>query len=134
MTEIQSKYVLIVDDNADAREILTKVLSTAGYSVLIAVDGAQAAAMLSDFTPDAIILDLMMPRMSGFELLTRLHNNPRTRAVPVIVMSAYLSAGEDHILKLPGVTRIMPKAGFRIPDLLKTVGELAPLTRYKEVA
>jgi CheY-like chemotaxis protein len=123
MTETE-KYILIVDDNEDAQQILGKVLTSAGYRTAAAGDGRDAELRIEAETPDLILLDLMMPRMSGFELLTRLRANVLLREIPVVVMSAYLSTGNDDILTLQGVTRILPKASFRIPVLLSTIGEL----------
>jgi CheY-like chemotaxis protein len=64
--------VLVVDDDADARELISLVLSQAGYDVEDAADGFGALAKVSHFRPDAVVTDLRMPGMSGVELLQRI--------------------------------------------------------------
>lgn len=117
-------YILVVDDNEDARAILTKVLVSAGYSAVTAVSGKDALECIEAEQPSLILLDLMMPEMSGFEMLTRLREDPIARSIPVIVLSAYLSGGDDGILRLPGVVRIIPKGRFRITELLGAVRDV----------
>jgi two-component system sensor histidine kinase/response regulator len=79
--------VLVVDDDRLNRSLLSTNLRGLGYAVETAEDGAQALAMLQRACYDAILLDLVMPGMDGFEVLTRLKEDPATRAIPVIVIS-----------------------------------------------
>jgi serine phosphatase RsbU (regulator of sigma subunit)/DNA-binding response OmpR family regulator/anti-sigma regulatory factor (Ser/Thr protein kinase) len=84
--------VLVVDDNADMREYVAGLLAR-HYRVETAVDGIDALAVVDRFVPDLVITDVMMPRLDGFGLLQRLHADPRTLGVPVIMLSA--RAGEE---------------------------------------
>jgi signal transduction histidine kinase/CheY-like chemotaxis protein len=81
------KRILIVDDNADLRAYLVRVLG-AHWQVSTAADGAQALEMTRRDRPDLIVTDVMMPHMDGFELVRRLRADPRTRELPVIVLTA----------------------------------------------
>ena len=85
--------VLVADDNADMREYVGRLLRQHGWTVRTATDGAAAlAAALAD-RPDLILTDVMMPNLDGFELLRALRQDPRTRAIPVVMLSA--RAGEE---------------------------------------
>jgi CheY-like chemotaxis protein len=83
-------YLLLVEDNDDFREWLTMAvhLTCSGYTVFSAPNGFKALKMLETVRPDAILLDLHMPRMDGFEFRRRQLADPRFASIPVIVMSA----------------------------------------------
>jgi two-component system nitrogen regulation response regulator NtrX len=81
------KTVLIVDDELAIRETLEQILSYEGYEVLKAASGAEALQMVEKKEPDAILLDVKMPRMDGFEVLQKL--SPEGKPVPVIVISGH---------------------------------------------
>lgn len=85
-------YVLLADDNSDMREYVRRLLS-ARYEVRAVGDGEAALAQAQERVPDLVLTDIMMPRLDGFGLLRALRTNPRTSAVPVIVISA--RAGEE---------------------------------------
>jgi serine phosphatase RsbU (regulator of sigma subunit) len=87
--ELTGARLLVVDDNPDNREMLSRRLKRLGYNnVLIAVDGEEALAMNSEAAFDAILLDVMMPRKSGIEVLEQLRNENRLEETPVIMISA----------------------------------------------
>ena len=79
--------VLVVDDDSDHREMLRAMLELKGFSVLEAGDAAQALLAAAKSRPDLILSDVAMPRMSGLALCRKLKKDPRTRGVPVILMS-----------------------------------------------
>jgi CheY-like chemotaxis protein len=80
--------ILVVEDHADLREMLTVLLESEGFGVRTAVNGAEALARLEEGRPALILLDLMMPVMSGDEFRQRQLADPRYRDVPVICMTA----------------------------------------------
>jgi CheY-like chemotaxis protein len=80
--------VLVVEDHADLREMLAVLLESEGYDVQTARNGVEALSSLSQTRPSVILLDLMMPVMSGDEFRERQLADPRYRDVPVICMSA----------------------------------------------
>jgi DNA-binding response OmpR family regulator len=80
--------VLVVDDNEDNRAILERRLVRQGYAVECAEDGSRALKMLEDRPCDLVLLDIMMPEVDGYEVLQRVKANPRTRDIPVIMISA----------------------------------------------
>lgn len=80
--------ILVVDDDTDCRELLAELLSHQGYTVVCASNGREALDCIHSSAPGLMILDLMMPIMSGWELLERQKSDPRLEALPVVVMTA----------------------------------------------
>lgn len=91
-----SEKVLIVDDSAVNRKLLHQILHKAGYDVAEAVDGEDALEQVSAFGPDLILLDVMMPKMDGYQVCSLLKGNSETEDIPVIFLSA-MSGTEDKI-------------------------------------
>jgi CheY-like chemotaxis protein len=92
--------ILVVDDDRDVRETVAAVLDGEGYRVRCAENGAQALAMLHGTKPSAIILDLMMPVMNGWELLQIVRDDRDLRGIPIVVLSAMRAPFEmPHLAK-----------------------------------
>ena len=91
--------VLIVDDDCDIREGLSNALAGEGYAVCEAVDGEDALALLTTMAihPHLMLLDIMMPKMNGLELLAALALRPEFDALPVVVVSAYRALGMARV-------------------------------------
>jgi sigma-B regulation protein RsbU (phosphoserine phosphatase) len=81
-------HILVVDDNEDNREVLVRLLQRQGHSIALAENGQQAMELISQSRFDLVLLDIMMPVMDGFEVLTRLNEDGTLRNLPVIVVSA----------------------------------------------
>lgn len=88
--------LLVVDDNEDNRTLVTRLLERAGYEVLSASDGAEALEHVKTQRPDLVLLDVMMPVMDGVEACHRLKDDPDTRLIPVVMMTA-LGQVEDRV-------------------------------------
>ena len=111
--DLAASTILIVDDNAQNRELLEAYLEPLGCTLESAGDGVEAMARLGDADralPDLVLLDVMMPRMSGFEVCERIREDPRTRALPVMMVTALnelgdlergVEAGTDDFLSKP---------------------------------
>lgn len=91
----QGETILVVDDNAEFRELLHLMLTKGGYQPLLADGAVLAQEMLEENTPALIVLDIMMPGRSGFDLLENLRWEPRFKDIPVIVLSA-MSLNEEE--------------------------------------
>jgi DNA-binding response OmpR family regulator len=91
------RTVLIVDDNVDSLMILRTILEAQAFTVLIAESGADALAQLAIATPDVILLDVMMPQISGLEVLQRVKASPATAHIPVIMVTAKMQ-DEDVLI------------------------------------
>jgi CheY-like chemotaxis protein len=106
--------VLVVEDDDGIGESLVELLELEGYEVRWARDGVDGLALMHERRPDLILLDLLMPRMDGFQFRTVQKSEPEYRDVPVIILSAHARADEvdaaDFVQK-----------PFDIPALLSTV-------------
>ncbi len=80
--------VLVVEDQSDAREMLSHYLELCGYSVQRACDGMEAIDVARRDHPNVILMDLMMPRMDGWEATRQLKSDDRTKSIPVVAVSA----------------------------------------------
>jgi CheY-like chemotaxis protein len=83
------KRVVVADDDKEIREIVSFVLHRYGLEVDAVANGQQLQQILGTYVPDIIILDVMMPGMDGYRICADLRNDPRTRHIPVIVMTAH---------------------------------------------
>lgn len=82
------RRVLVVEDDEVIRSVLVELLEFEGYEVRSAVDGREALTIVDEWRPDSIVLDLMMPRMDGWQFREEQRKRPEIRDVPVIVLSA----------------------------------------------
>jgi two-component system response regulator VicR len=112
--------ILVADDDDTILGLVAYLLEDEGYRVLRASDGAEALACAQREAPDLVLTDIMMPRMTGVELLARLRAAPAL-AVPVILMSAVTRAPNP----LPPRTAFLPKP-FELAALLELVSRLLP--------
>jgi CheY-like chemotaxis protein len=88
------KKILYVEDNEDNVYVLKSRLARAGYTVLIAVDGAQGVTMAVAEQPNLILMDLSLPVLDGWEATRRIKAAPETRHIPVIALTAHAMAGD----------------------------------------
>jgi twitching motility two-component system response regulator PilH len=84
--------VLVVEDSITQREMITDLLKGSGLQVTVAGDGLEALEQIQDSRPDLVVLDIVMPRMNGYEVCRRLKADPNTQDVPVVMCS---SKGEE---------------------------------------
>lgn len=115
-TSDRKPALLVVDDDPDIREVLQLVLASRGYEVALAEDGLDALEKLREIRPCLILLDLMMPRMSGFDFLEERSRRAELASIPVVVVSAY----DDLATPLEGVAAVVPKPA-QLQKLLGTV-------------
>ena len=91
---IADSTVLVVDDNEQNLELLVAYLDNLECQVITAVDGVEALEQVAKHHPDLVLLDVMMPRMSGFEVCRKLKSDPETRQVPIIMVTALNELGD----------------------------------------
>lgn len=95
---IKGARVLVVDDDPDSRELLMNNIEGMGAKVIPCEDGEKALRMAVDYKPDLITLDLMMPGIDGWEVLSRLRDNPETRHIPVVIISIVANRRQAMVL------------------------------------
>jgi DNA-binding response OmpR family regulator len=118
-----SKTILIVDDEAYIVTSLEYVMQSAGFEVAVAYDGVEALEKVAETVPDLVILDLMMPKLDGFEVCEKIRENPLWKDIRIIILTAKgrdierkkgMSLGADDYMTKPFSTR----------DILNRVKEL----------
>ena len=112
--------VLIVDDEPDALQLFRRMLGAAhqGYRVLLARDGQEALRVVHERRPDAILLDLVMPNMDGFQLLALREKDGALRDIPIIVVSAQDPAGQPVVSSTLAITH---RGGLSARQLLTSI-------------
>ena len=107
--QITGPVVLIADDSADARDLYREYLETHGFRVLTAVDGEDALRTAKQEWPAAIVMDLAMPRMDGWEAIRRLRADPITADIPIVAVSAYAFGREPIAARDAGADMCLSK-------------------------
>ena len=102
--------VLVVDDSRLSRETAARMLAAAGYHPVTAEDGWEAWEMLGERRFDAVVTDLEMPRVDGFELITRIRREPTLRGLPIVVLSSRTSRATRQRAVEAGANAVLPKA------------------------
>jgi len=128
---MRKPLILVVDDEPGNRGLLRKILEAAGYEVSEASDGEEALSALAFAVPDLVLLDALMPNLDGYGVCERLKGNPRTKLIPVVMLT---SLGElpDKLRAVDlGVDDFLTKP-FQVPELLARVRSLISLKRYTD--
>ena len=142
--------VLVVDDNQQNLELLLAYLEDMDCETVPASDGPQALKILAENPPDLILLDVMMPKMSGFEVCRRIKNDPKTADIPIIMVTALnefgdiergIDSGTDDFLskpvnKLELITRVktMLKLKHLTDKLERTLAYLSEIEKQAQTA
>lgn len=103
------KTVLIVEDEPDTAEMLSEMMRLSGYAALQAYGGRSALAMLQSTPPDAIILDVTLPDISGLEVLTAIRRDPRFETLPVVLVSGNSRPSDIQAGIVAGASRYLTK-------------------------
>lgn len=120
--------ILVADDSPNIREILKISLEGDGYTVVLAEDGEQALAMVARENPDLLIMDVMMPKVNGFQVCRRVKTDRSTHDVPVIMLTAKSAQQDVFWGKDCGADEYMTKP-FSTKELVKTIERLLQIRR-----
>jgi two-component system, OmpR family, alkaline phosphatase synthesis response regulator PhoP len=123
--------VLIADDTPQSAELLEAYLSGTDYELAVAADGEETLARVADWQPDLILLDIMMPKISGFEVCKRLKANPATRDIAVIMVTALDQASDIERAVDAGTNDFLSKP-INKTELLLRVRNLLKSRQYKQ--
>jgi CheY-like chemotaxis protein len=119
--EANPRRVLIVDDNADQGKPLALILRHCGYDAQFVTSGQAALLRLREQVPGLLIVDLMMPGMTGIEVLRQVRTDPRTRDVPVVIYSACSDEKEIARARREGANDYWIKVATRIEEIRQRV-------------
>jgi CheY-like chemotaxis protein len=122
----ESARVLVVDDNVQAMELVGTALEAEGYRVMRAYSGVEAIDVARNARPDILILDLIMPEVSAFEVARALRELEHTAHIPILVLTAKDLTVEDRARLNGAVSKILAKASFSRSELLAEMRRALP--------
>ncbi|MFH1771199.1 MAG: response regulator [Candidatus Omnitrophota bacterium] len=120
--------ILVIDDDPDIVEVLRARLEANDYSVLSASDGEDGLIKIRQEAPDLVVLDIIMPRMDGFNLVKEIKANKETRDIPIIILTAKDKMRD--LFEMEGVSEYMVKP-FKTEELLEKIKSL--LIKQKKI-
>ncbi|MDD3399957.1 MAG: response regulator [Candidatus Paceibacterota bacterium] len=115
------KKILFVEDESALQKTFGEVLMQEGYQVISAMDGEEGLRLAQTEEPDLILLDLVLPKLHGFEVLKKLKEDSSTEDIPVIVLTNLESTGDVEKAVELGATTYLVKANYDLEDVLKKV-------------
>ncbi len=115
--------ILVVEDSVTQREMIKDLLRNSGLTVTVASDGVEALEQIQGNCPDLVILDIVMPRMNGYEVCRRLKSDPKTQNVPVVMCSSRSEESDRYWGLKQGADAYIAKP-FQPTELVGTVKQL----------
>jgi CheY-like chemotaxis protein len=123
-SESMKKKILWVEDDKLIGNILEKKLLNSGFNLYHATEGNDALKYLDGNIPDVIILDLLLPGMSGFDILQKIRTDMRLKKIPVIILSNFNKPSDIEKAKILGAQKYLVKAAISLDQIVEEVKEL----------
>ena len=115
------KHILFIEDESALQKTFGEVLRQEGYQVISAMDGEEGLRLAQTEKPDLILLDLVLPKLHGFEVLKKLKEDKNTESIAVIVLTNLESTGDVEKAVQLGAKTYLVKANYDLEDVLKKV-------------
>lgn len=116
--------ILLIDDDPVLVKLYTTRLKVDKHVVQSSNNGEDGLKVLTQFKPDVIVLDLMMPKMNGFKFIDAIKANPNTKQIPIIVFSSLANPTQKAQLKQKGVTEVLNKVEITPTQLVQTINQI----------
>ncbi len=116
-----AKKILVVEDEATLQKALVEVLEQSGYEALSAMDGERGLQLAKEENPDLILLDIILPKMDGFEVLKALKEDPKAANIPVIILTNLGDVSSVQQALELGANSYLVKADFHLNDVIEKV-------------
>ncbi|MEK7598317.1 MAG: response regulator [Patescibacteria group bacterium] len=120
---MEKKKILIVEDETTLQKTLAEFLAEDGFEVLCASDGEQAVALAKKGKPDLVLLDIILPKKDGYEVLTELKSEADTKNIPVILLTNLESPEDIDKAFEKGASTYLVKSNYKLEDIAKKVKE-----------
>jgi two-component system cell cycle response regulator DivK len=122
---MSQKTILYVEDNEFNRKIVRQLLAKTSYRLKEACDGEEGVATALAAPPDLVLMDIQLPKLSGLDATRRLRGDPRTAAVPIIVVTSFALSGDEQRATAAGATAYLAKP-YSPRELLAKIREIVP--------
>ncbi len=113
--------LVIADDELFIRQTYQAGFADAGYEIFVAEDGIEALKLIKEEIPDLILLDLIMPRMDGFEVLKNLRSDEKLHTIPVMVLSNLSQPSDEEEVKKLGAIDFIVKSDYSLDQILEKI-------------
>lgn len=123
-----AQTVMIVDDDGSMVRLYTNIFQIEGFTVVSASSGREAIEKLANVTPNVILLDLMMPNMSGFDFLDKIRNMEKTKSIPVIVLTNLATDDTQQEIQKYNVAKFLIKSDYMPKQILEEVKSVLATT------
>ena len=127
--KLKGKKIMWVEDDSFLSDIIARKLSVYGCVLVSARDGEQALSIVEKEIPDIILLDILLPGMSGFELLEKLKSNEKIKNIPVIILSNLSQKSDIEKGKELKAERFLVKATLTLDEIMRQIGEILEETK-----
>lgn len=120
---MNQKTILLIEDEANLQKLISQQLEQAGFKCLLALNGEIGLQKALEFKPELILLDLILPKKDGFEVLKELKANQTTKNIPVIVLTNLESTPDIQKALALGATTYLVKANYKLEEIVEKIKE-----------
>lgn len=121
---MENKRILIIEDDLTLRNVLSEFLETEGFSVGVASDGEEGLTMIKEFNPDIVLLDIILPKKNGFEVLKEVRNSEEKLSIPFVLLTNLGSLDDiEKALEL-GATTYLVKGDYQVKEIVEKIKEI----------
>ncbi|NQV00904.1 MAG: response regulator [Parcubacteria group bacterium] len=118
------KTILFIEDEPTLQKAISQFLEKKGYKIKSALDGEIGLAMAKEFKPDLILLDLILPKKDGFEVLKEIKENNEIKHIPVIVLTNLEESSDIERVLSFGTTTYLVKANYELEEIVKKIEQI----------
>jgi len=115
------KKILFIEDESDLQKTFSDVLEKKGYEIIMALDGEVGLKLAKSKNPDLILLDLILPKIHGFDVLKELKSDPKTKNIPIIVLTNLEGMADINKAIELGATTYLVKAHYSLDEVIKKI-------------
>ena len=119
-----AKKILFIEDEPNLQKTMEKILVQEGFEILGALDGEKGLELIKKEKPDLILLDLILPKKDGFEVLKEMKENEELKNIPVIVLTNLEGMGDVEKALSLGATTYLIKANYELDDVVKRIKQI----------
>jgi len=121
---MNKKRILIIEDEATLQRALSEFLTSEGFEVLSAMDGEEGLNMAKEKIPDLVLLDIILPKKDGYEVLAEIKKDEKTTKIPVVLLTNLEAAEDVQRAFDSGATTYLVKSNYKLEDIVKKIKEI----------